>query len=99
MKKLARKDKKKRINNSKVELKSKILKSLTKNFNLTKNIRWNATLKLTDFPTQLNKISLNNRCVLTFRKSSFKQLYSISRLVFLKLARENKICGIKKHIW
>lgn len=99
MKKLARKDKKKRINNSKIELKSKIFKSLTKNFNLTNNVRWNATLKLTDFPVKLNKISLNNRCILTFRRASFKQLYSISRLVFLKLSRENIIYGVKKNIW
>jgi ribosomal protein S14 len=99
MKKLARKDKKKRLNNFKFELKSKILKSLTKNFNLTNNTRWNASLILTDLPIKLNKISLNNRCILTFRRSSFKQLYSISRLVFLKLARENRISGLKKNIW
>ena len=99
MKKLVRKDNKKRINNSKFETKSKILKSLTKNHNLTNSSRWNASLILTDLPVKLNKTSLTNRCILTFRKSSFKQLYSVSRLVFLKLARKNKIYGLKKNIW
>jgi ribosomal protein S14 len=99
MKKLLRKDKQKRINFLKFEKNYKILKSLTKNNNLMKNIRWNAVLNLTDLPNRINSNNFNNRCVITSRKSVFRQLYSISRLVFLRLAKEKRIYGLKKNIW
>lgn len=99
MKKLLRKDKQKRIAFLKFEKKYKILKSLTKNNNFIKNTRWNAVLSLTDLPKKINKNNFNNRCVITSRKSAFKQLYSISRLVFLRLAKNKKIYGLKKNIW
>lgn len=99
MKKLLRKDKQKRIKFLKFEKKYKILKSLTKNNNFIKNTRWNAVLCLTDLPKKINKNNFNNRCVITYRKSAFRQLYSVSRLVFLRLAKNKKIYGLRKNIW
>nr|QYB23247.1 ribosomal protein S14 [Lithodesmioides sp. mgcode 4] len=99
MKKLLKKDNQRRIKFLKFEKKYKILKSLTKNNNFTKNIRWNACLNLTELPNRVNKNNFTNRCVITSRKSIFKQLYSVSRLVFLRLAKNKKIYGLKKNIW
>lgn len=97
MKKLVRKDNQKRKKVLKFEKFNKILKSLSKNYYLTKNLRWNASLQLTSFTR--NKSVITNRCILTFRKSVFRQLYSVSRLAFLRLARKKKIYGLKKNIW
>ncbi len=99
MKKLARKDYKNRKANVKFVKTYKILKSFSKNYYLTKNIRWNANLTLTELPKNQNENRLVNRCIFTYRKSAFRQLYSISRILFLKLARQNQIYGIKKNVW
>lgn len=99
MKKLLKKDKKKRIFFLKAEKNYTILKSLSKNNHLITNINWNATLNLTALPHRINSNNFTNRCVITSRKSVINQLYSISRLVFLRLVKNDKIYGLKKNFW
>lgn len=76
-----------------------IYKSITKNTKLPNFLRWNAILKLTNFNHNNSKTYLVRRCLLTGRKSKYSNLFKVSRLIFLKLAREGKINGIKKSTW
>lgn len=99
MKNQIQKDKKKRECFLKFENKNIILKSIVKNTNLIKTIRWNAGLKLTDFELNAHKIRLVNRCILTSRKNRFNKSYKFSRLVFLKFVRNGYISGLKKLSW
>jgi ribosomal protein S14 len=100
MKKYLISDKKKRKFTFKYENKRIILKSIVKNSNLYKTTRWNASLLLTDFCyTQTTKTRVVNRCIFTGRKGKFRQSYKFSRLVFLNLARNGLINGIRKSSW
>jgi ribosomal protein S14 len=53
-------------------------------------------LHLSNLPQNSRKVRLNKRCTLSGRKSSFNSLYRFSRLVFLRLARQGEIVGLKK---
>jgi small subunit ribosomal protein S14 len=100
MKKHLISDKKKRKLTLKYENKRIILKSILKNSNLFKTTRWNASLLLTDLCyNNITKTRLVNRCILTGRKGKFRQSYRFSRLIFLNLARNGLINGIRKSTW
>jgi small subunit ribosomal protein S14 len=94
-KKLIQEKKKRKIVNL-FETDSFIYKSIFKNFNFPNNVRWNALLHLSKLPQNSRKGRLNKRCTLSGRKSSFNSLYRFSRLVFLRLARQGEILGLKK---
>ena len=93
MKNKIQNDKKKRNLNYRLETKQIILKSFLKNKNLSRTIRWNSELYLSDikFKTKLVK-----RCILTGRKSKFNESFRFSRLMFLRLVRNGFISGFKK---
>ena len=100
MKKHLISDKKKRKLMLKYENKRIILKSLIKNSNIFKTTKWNASLLLTDFCyTNISKTRVVNRCIFTGRKGKFRQSYRFSRLIFLNLARNGLINGIRKSTW
>lgn len=100
MKKHLISDKKKRKLTLKYENKRIILKSIIKNSNIFKTTRWNAGLFLTDSCfNHTTKIRLVNRCILTGRKGKFRQSFRFSRLVFLNLARNGLMNGIRKSTW
>ena len=99
MKNQLHKDKKKRNLSLQNENKKFILKSISKNNSLPKPIRWNSNLKFTDFLKTNNTIGLVNRCVLTGRKKKVNKNYRLSRLSFLKLARNGFISGLSKSTW
>jgi len=99
MKNQIQKDKKKRKCYLQSENKNVILKSIAKNTNLIKILRWNACLQLTNFELNTHKIRLINRCILTSRKNRFNKSYKFSRLVFLKFVRNGFISGLKKCSW
>jgi small subunit ribosomal protein S14 len=100
MKKHLISDDKKRKLALKYENKRIILKSIFKNSNLFKTTRWNASLLLTeDCYKNTTKIRLVNRCIFTGRKGKFRQSYRFSRLMFLNLARNGLINGIRKSTW
>ena len=73
MKNQLNKDKKKRTFNLKNENKKFILKSILKNHNISKTVRWNSNLKFTQFLSNINSTSLVNRCIFTGRKKKNKQ--------------------------
>ena len=76
-----------------------ILKSIRQNNFIEKPTKLNATLKLSNVLKNLNKTRLVNRCILTGRKNHVNKLYKFSRLVFLRLARNSDIVGLKKSVW
>ena len=92
------KDMQKRKSVVKSETKQIILKSIKKNEKLIKATRWNAAVTLNNkiyytFPTQIKK-----RCVMTGRKNILNKNFRLSRLSFLKHARNGLITGLKKSI-
>ena len=96
MKNQVYKDKNKRNLNSKFENKLIILKSIAKNNNVNKTIRWNSELKLTSLNSNSHKTRLVKRCVITGRKGKFHSMFRFSRLSFLKFARNGLISGLQK---
>ena len=99
MKKKIIKDKNNRYLNSLFETKRTILKSLKKNYNLTRLTNWNSAINLTDSNLNYATAKLVNRCILTGRKSKYTKSLNISRLQFLKAARNGNIVGLKKGSW
>jgi len=99
MKKLIEKDKHKRKLVSKLETKRIILKTIVRNKNFLNTIRWSANLQLSDLFLNSSKTRLVNRCILTGRKSKLTKSFRFSRLVFLKLARNGMLTGLKKSSW
>lgn len=97
MKKLIQNSKKKRKLFKNCEIKRVILKSFSNNFNLSKTLRWNSNLKMTNGIINANQ--LTKRCIITGRKNIFNKHYKISRLAFLKHARHGFISGLIKSTW
>jgi ribosomal protein S14 len=99
MKKLSIKDKKKRLNTNKCELKRFVLNTLLRNFNFSDITRWNASINLRYMPVNSSATRILNRCVLTINKKRLNKLSNFSRMVFLKLSRSGLISGIRKSSW
>ena len=91
-----KKDRYKRNLNLKFEQERVILKSMIKNSNLLKTVKWNSNLKLTMLDSNSHKTRLVNRCILTGRKAKFHKLFKISRLAFLRLASSGMVNGLSK---
>lgn len=98
MKNQIQKDKFKRNLNLKFENKRVILKSIAKNNNICKTIRWNSELKLTEINSNSHKNRSVNRCIVTGRKGKFNKFFRFSRLSFLKFTRKGLISGLKKSV-
>tara|TARA_B110000908_G_scaffold136570_1_gene161861 strand:- start:111 stop:410 length:300 start_codon:yes stop_codon:yes gene_type:complete len=99
MKNQLHKDKKKRYLNLQNENKKFILKSISKNHSISKTIRWNSDLKFTSFLNNTSSKGLVNRCVFTGRKKKIHSNFNLSRLSFLKFARNGFISGLTKSTW
>lgn len=99
MKKLIEKDKYRRKLVSEHETRRVILKSIIRNRNLLDRIRWSAKLELSDLTVNSSKFRTVNRCIFTGRKNKIRKFYNFSRLVFLRLARNGLIVGLKKSSW
>jgi len=99
MKKLIVKDKKLRLKIKNSEKEQFILKSIFKNFNLFKLLRWKAFLKVKPFAKNHPKVSISNRCLYTINRKRLNFSTSFSRHVFLKLIQEGFLINIKKSSW
>ena len=99
MKNQLHKDKKKRKLGFEDENKKIVLKSIYKNTNLPKIMRWNSGVKFTGIPKASFASNFVNRCVLTGRKKQTDKNFRFSRLSFLKLARNGLISGVSKSTW
>jgi len=90
-------DKKKRNSNIKFETKRCILKNFYKSSKISKTVSWNSNLKLSIKTNNSNQFV--SRCVFSGQKKKINNLFHVSRLSFLKLARNGFINGIKKSTW
>lgn len=90
-------DKKKRNRNVNFENKQYVLKSLYKNVKISKTLRWNSVIKVSDGVYNPNQFV--NRCIFSGQKKKINNFFNISRLVFLKFARRGLIPGLKKSTW
>lgn len=99
MKKIFEKDKKHRSLIKQLELKHFILKQISSNSNFQKITKWNAFNKLNYLPKESSKTYITNRCVKTVNKKTFHKFSKFSRMVFLKLARNGSISGLRKSSW
>ena len=99
MKKLLAKDKKIRKIIKKVEKKKFVLKTISNNSSLSNLIRLNAFYNLNRLTCKSSKTFVSNRCVYTYNKKKFNKLTHFSRFIFLKLAQQNNVYGLKKSSW
>ena len=99
MKKILIKDKKNRKAVKNSEITHFILKLISSNSNFQKVTKWNAFNKLTCSSKSTSKTYLTNRCVKTINKKTFHKFSCFSRMVFLKLARNGMISGLRKSSW
>jgi len=99
MKKLLKKDKKRRFIIKQLEKKIFILNSIFKNLNFFNLLRWNAFSNLKILSCKSSRISLSNRCLYTINKKRFNKLTTFSRQIFLKLIRAGQISNIQKVSW
>ena len=97
MKKILLRAKKKRVTAANFEDKKIILKSISNNTNLIKITRWNNGISMSNYSFGFSQ--LTKRCVLTNRKNTLNKNYKISRLAFLKCARQGLISGLIKSTW
>jgi ribosomal protein S14 len=99
MKSLKQNDKFKRKKLFLYEINKFILKSITKNKKTLFSIKYNVFLFLDKLSKYSLKNKFNNYCIYTFRKRSLLSKFRMSRLIFLNLARNGQISGIKKSVW
>ena len=99
MKKILFKDKRNRMFIKHLEIKYFILKQISNNNNFQKITKWNALNKLTHLPKTSSKTYISNRCVKTVNKKTFHKFSNFSRMVFLRLARDGSIGGLRKSSW
>lgn len=97
MKKTLYLDKRKRHLNVRVENKRCVLKSLYKNVKISKASRLKSISKISD--KKYSSSNLVSRCIFSGQKKKINNYFHVSRLSFLKLARNGFISGVKKSTW
>jgi small subunit ribosomal protein S14 len=81
------------------EKKRLILKAITQNLNLEKNIRWKTQKKFITIPNISSLTRIKNRCILTGRSKSVYRFFKLSRIQLRKLASEGFLPGVSKYSW
>lgn len=99
MLKSIQKEKKKRFLFLKYERSRLLLKAITFNFNFSHSVRQKAALDLKSLPKNSSMVRFRNRCALTGRGRFILSSFSLSRLMFRKLACEGAIPGLRKSSW
>jgi small subunit ribosomal protein S14 len=99
MKNLLTRDKKRRKLILKWEHKKLNLKKIINNHELSSNLRWDASLKLSSLPKNSSKTRSKNRCVMTNRGKAIHRHFKISRIILRQLGLSGEIAGFKKSSW
>ena len=92
-------DNKRRKSVFKNEIKRLEYKSIIKNLNLPKEVRYEYVSKLNGLNRNSSQIRVRNRCILTGRGRSIYNFCKLSRLKFRELASQGRLVGIKKASW
>jgi ribosomal protein S14 len=96
MKNLFFKDKLRRHLYNKVELKYSILKHISRDFTLPKQVRMKAFFLLKMLPKNSSIVRVRTRCLVTNRSRSIYKKFKVSRLVFRRLALKGSLIGVRK---
>jgi small subunit ribosomal protein S14 len=99
MQKLLQKDKKRRRLFSKFEMKRSILKSMSRDSSLPKEIQLKCLEKLAQLPRDCSPVRLRNRCSITARSRGYLRLFRMSRITFREFAAEGLLPGVFKASW
>lgn len=99
MKKIMVKDKKNREYFNINEKQRFIIRTIERNNNFFKLLRWNANFSLKILPTNSSKTRISNRCILTVNKKRLNKLSNFSRTVFLEKVRSGYINNVQKSYW
>lgn len=84
---------------SKCELKRLQYKSIIKNQNLAKEIRYNYIRKLNELNRNSCKTRVENRCIYTGRAKAVYKMFRLSRIKFRELASQGLLPGVEKASW
>lgn len=76
-----------------------MLKILSKNLNIEKNLRWKLQQKWFFFHQNSSITRIKNLCILTGRSKSIYRLFKISRIQLRKLASIGFLPGVSKYSW
>ncbi len=76
-----------------------ILKIISKNLNIQKDLRWKLQQKWFFFNQNSSNTRIKNICILTGRSKSIYRLFKISRIKIRKLASEGFLPGVSKISW
>lgn len=82
-----------------LEKKRLVLKIISNNLNLNKNIRYKIKQKWFFFNNNSSISRIKNICVLTNRSRSIYRLLKISRIQLRNLASKGLLSGISKYSW
>lgn len=99
MKKLVRKDIKKRKSFFNSEKKKIIFKTIIKNYGFCKTEKKKISSNLLKNFKHDTLTQTVNRCILTGRKKRLNKMFNFSRVYFRKLIRSGFIFGFKKSSW
>jgi small subunit ribosomal protein S14 len=99
MRKLFEKDKKRRQLFVKYEMKRSLLKSMSRDFSLPKDIRLKCFKKLAQLPRDCSLVRVRNRCSITGRSRGHLRLFRMSRITFREFAGEGLLPGVLKSSW
>jgi small subunit ribosomal protein S14 len=99
MQKKIKKNIKQRYTFKDFEKKRLILKIISKNLNIEKDLRWKLYQKWFFFNSNSSITRIKNLCVLTGRSKSVYRLFKISRIQLRKLASEGFLPGVSKYSW
>jgi len=77
------------------------LKSIIYNLRISTEIRWEASLLLSNFMStnKHSRASLKNRCFLTGRSRGYLRFFNLSRVQVRDLARNSQLPFVKKSSW
>ena len=96
---LAKRDKKKRKIFQSFEQKRLALKSLIRDVNISKQIRFQCIFELTKFPRNSSIVRIKNRCIHTGRGKGILTSFRLSRISFRELACQGLLPGVLKASW
>lgn len=82
-----------------LEKKRLILKIISKNFNIQKDLRYKIQQKWFFFNQNSSITRIKNICILTGRSKSIYRLFKISRIQLRKLTSEGFLPGVSKYSW
>ncbi len=82
-----------------LEKKKLILKIISKNLNIEKDLRWKLQQKWFFFNQNSSITRIKNICVLTGRSKSVYRLFKISRIQLRKLESECLLPCVSKYSW